>query len=208
MCWALENFNKCKEKDPVKEKISLYGWTVAVISLLSASGGLMEVLWLFSSHQTHDERVSSWRSEPSSSLREKAVGNKGRKKTSPRWCERSFRPSRKARVFKRQSVSVLGVIWLSIHACLFRVSSYDWNMSKLPIAAFYPNGSPSFFDAHNRSGMTQNRTIPAIILADSNDVPSPVTLCVDGVLLWLLLAWLTAGTAAIITLIIKSCRNR
>lgn len=81
MCWALENFNKCKEKDPVKEKISLYGWTVAVISLLSASGGLMEVLWLFSSsHQTHDERVSSWRSEPSSSLREKAVGNKGRKK--------------------------------------------------------------------------------------------------------------------------------
>lgn len=94
-------------------------------------------------------------------------------------------------------------------------------MSKLPIAAFYPTGStPSnLFEAHTRNSTRRqgggpiahnsiNRTAPIITLADSNNTSSPVVLCVDGVLLWLLIAWITAGTAAIITLIVKSCRNR
>jgi hypothetical protein len=90
-------------------------------------------------------------------------------------------------------------------------------MSKLPIAAFYPTGSPNFFEAHTRNSSRMqgiglqkniNRTAPIVTLAESNNISSPVVLCVDGVLLWLLIAWITAGTAAIITLLIKSCRNR
>ncbi|KAK4010948.1 uncharacterized protein LOC116921545 [Daphnia magna] len=94
-------------------------------------------------------------------------------------------------------------------------------MSKLPIAAFYPTGSTpaNLFEAHTRNSTRRqgggpiahnsiNRTAPIITLADSNNTSSPVVLCVDGVLLWLLIAWITAGTAAIITLIVKSCRNR
>lgn len=93
-------------------------------------------------------------------------------------------------------------------------------MSKLPMAAFFPNGSPhsNLFEAHTRNSTRRhggaiiahnsiNRTTPIIKLADST-ISSPVVLCVDGVLLWLLIAWITAGTAAIITLIVKSCRNR
>ena len=89
-------------------------------------------------------------------------------------------------------------------------------MSKLPIAAFLPSGSIDVLDRNlvnftskhvlQEDGVTLNRTI---ITLNDNKVPNdPVTLCVDGVLLWLLLAWMTAGTAAIITLMIKSCRSR
>ena len=89
-------------------------------------------------------------------------------------------------------------------------------MSKLPIAAFYPTGSSNFYEAHTRNSTRMqgnglpnvNRTSPTVTLAESNNISSPVVLCVDGVLLWLLIAWITAGTAAIITLLIKSCRNR
>ncbi|KAI9558875.1 hypothetical protein GHT06_015664 [Daphnia sinensis] len=93
-------------------------------------------------------------------------------------------------------------------------------MSKLPIAAFHPTGSTplNLFEAHTRNSTRRqgggiiapsiNRTAPIITLADNNNISSPVVLCVDGVLLWLLIAWITAGTAAIITLIVKSCRNR
>ncbi|XP_057369490.1 uncharacterized protein LOC130690501 [Daphnia carinata] len=94
-------------------------------------------------------------------------------------------------------------------------------MSKLPIAAFHPTGTTlsNLFEAHTRNSTRRqggsiiaqnniNRTAPIITLADSNNTSSPVVLCVDGVLLWLLIAWITAGTAAIITLIVKSCRNR
>lgn len=91
-------------------------------------------------------------------------------------------------------------------------------MSKLPIAAFHPSGSinNTLYEAHIRNlslnriqdSIKQNLTTPTIILTDNNNIPSPVTLCVDGVLLWLLLAWITAGTAAIITLIVRTCRNK
>ncbi|XP_046456418.1 uncharacterized protein LOC124203693 isoform X2 [Daphnia pulex] len=91
-------------------------------------------------------------------------------------------------------------------------------MSKLPIAAFYPAATTNLYEAHTRNstrmqggGLSNNiinRTTPAVTPAESNNISSPVVLCVDGVLLWLLIAWITAGTAAIITLLIKSCRNR
>jgi len=91
-------------------------------------------------------------------------------------------------------------------------------MSKLPIAAFYPTATSNLYEAHTRNstrmqgaGLSNNiinRTAPTVTLAESNNISSPVVLCVDGVLLWLLIAWITAGTAAIITLLIKSCRNR
>ena len=91
-------------------------------------------------------------------------------------------------------------------------------MSKLPISAFHPNGTPNLFQAHIRNSTRMqgshltnniiNRTAPTVTLAENNNLSSPVVLCVDGVLLWLLIAWITAGTAAIITLLIKSCRNR
>ncbi len=150
---------------------------------------------------------------------------------SPRWCEPLVSTSRGPRFLTSSSVHfrpwsdlvlwIASVVWILIKRVYvstcssyeLKCSNFNWIMSKLPIAAFYPNGSPSFLDAHSRNSThnrsSTNRTIPAIILADSNNnLPSPVTLCVDGVLLWLLLAWLTAGTAAIITLLIKSCRNR
>ena len=91
-------------------------------------------------------------------------------------------------------------------------------MSKLPISAFHPNGTPNLFQAHIRNSTRMqgshltnniiNRTAPTVTLAENNNLSSPVVLCVEGVLLWLLIAWITAGTAAIITLLIKSCRNR
>ena len=77
---------------------------------------------------------------------------------------------------------------------------------KLPIGAVYP--SMDLYSAYV-SPPTPSSTIRSSTVTNSSALPGPaLAVCVDGVLLWLLLVWITAGTAALVTILVKSCRNR
>ena len=90
-------------------------------------------------------------------------------------------------------------------------------MSKLPIGAVYQTVLDEMLAASVMNQVSTNSvqsksnlsrasggTLPPLPAAESG----PISICVEGLLLWLLLVWVTAGTAAIFTLIVKSCRNR
>ncbi len=80
-------------------------------------------------------------------------------------------------------------------------------MSKLPIGAVYPAAATDPYNPVNHHSSLLNSSKPGISLSGSNNA-GPMAFCVEGALLWLLLVWITSGTAAIITLLVKSCRNR
>lgn len=94
-------------------------------------------------------------------------------------------------------------------------------MAKIPIGAVFPIGIEGA-DLYRNVSTNQvyhlldpvkftNSPVPRSTssgIASNVNTPTAVTLCVDGILLWLLLVWITAGTAAIVTLAVKACRER
>lgn len=62
----------------------------------------------------------------------------------------------------------------------------------------------------------QNLSTPTSTPAGRSDAASvsigddmlPISFCAEGVFMWLLLVWMTTGTAAIAVLFVKGCRNR
>lgn len=82
---------------------------------------------------------------------------------------------------------------------------------KLPIGAVYPADDGYVALVHQQVMTSNTRSVmpnSSVVNSTSAIQNGPFALCVEGVFLWLLLVWITAGTAAIITILVKSCRNR
>ena len=90
-------------------------------------------------------------------------------------------------------------------------------MSKLPISAL-ANQYPRGVAAAAVQGSTMNQLFNSMAQNQSTSGPhgsshstvvdNSISFCVQGVFMWLLLVWITAGTAAIVVLMVKNCRTR
>lgn len=86
-------------------------------------------------------------------------------------------------------------------------------MSKIPISAVYPTGveltlNVSASQAPHQTFVNRSKPIVDLPKGSVNDFLSPVSLCVEGFYLWLLLVWVTAGTVSMIFLVVRPCRKR